>query len=258
MALTSCVSTNVVFFLEENNYFFVVYLKISIFARIYIHKSMKGFKIFSAIAAIISLMACSEIIGPQNPEQGECVHDWKGGECMECGERCSHNWVDGVCSICSKVCSHDWVDCVCTICGKEDHYNCEGGSLCVDCVVSIFVSTPWHLKSFCGAPVDADVYMKFNSDRSFLILQRSGSKGYTEYRGTYSLDEDNLIVSGVYSDGVNWACSYKLSINSDSELILESITENPEISVYEAAEMPGTATAQVKVCGVEVQDVRPL
>ena len=65
-------------------------------------------------------------------------------------------------------------------------------------------------------------------------------------------------MSGVYSDGVNWACSYKLSINSDSELILESITENPEISVYEAAEMPGTATAQVKVCGVEVQDVRPL
>ena len=207
---------------------------------------MKGFKIFSAIAAIISLIACSDITGPQYPqvpEQGECLHNWKDGVCNECGKTCTHNWVGNTCVICGKECNH----------------NLDENGICEGCGAPLkFMLNPWHLKSFCGAPVDVDLYMKFNSDGSFLILQRSGSKGYAEYRGTYSLDVENSILSGFYSDGVNWACSYRVSINSDNELVLESITENPEVSVYEAAEMPSTTTSQVKVCGIEVQDVRPL
>jgi hypothetical protein len=90
------------------------------------------------------------------------------------------------------------------------------------------------------------------------MLQRSASVGYTKYRGIYSVDKEQSVVSGVYSDGESWACDYRFAFNEEGALVLESLTENPEVSVFVASEMPNDPSSRTKACGVAVEDVRPL
>ena len=137
----------------------------------------------------------------------------------------------------SKICSHIWEEGYCSVCG-----------------ISQLVASPWRMMSFCGVDAEVDLYIKFNADDTFLMLQRSGSVGYTEYSGTYSIDNEQSILSGVYSDGESWACDHRFSFNEDNALVLESLTEGAEVSVYGTSEMPNIT----KTCGVVVECVRPL
>ena len=187
---------------------------------------MKGLKIFSVVATLFAFVACADITGPQNPPQGACSHEWQDGVCAECGKRCSHTW-DG---------------CVCTICGKDRH-NWVGDS-CTECGDSALVAYTWCIKSFCGSPVAADLYIKFNSNKTFTILQRTEMNGYSQYTGTYTLDKENSILSGVYSDGEAWGSSYKYSISEDINLTLKSVNNPLEVSVYVPAKMPEVASVQ--------------
>lgn len=140
----------------------------------------------------------------------------------------------------SKICSHIWEEGYCSVCG-----------------ISQLVASPWRMMSFCGVDAEVDLYIKFNADDTFLMLQRSGSVGYTEYSGTYSIDNEQSIMSGVYSDGKSWASSYRFSFNEDNALVLENTTDSAEVAVYVASEMPVTA-ADTKGCDAVVEDVRPL
>ncbi len=140
-----------------------------------------------------------------------------------------------------EVCSHNtW----------KDNY-------CADCGASELVRSPWHLKIFCGTPAEVNLYLKFYTNSKFVILQKSGSLDYTKYSGTYYIDKANSVVSGVYSDGKSWACDYRFSFTFEGELLLESVTDNPEISIYEPAEMPEDTIVKTKACGVDNQSVRP-
>ena len=143
-------------------------------------------------------------------------------------------------------------------CGQVDasHQHIWDNDTCVECGASLFVTYAWRIKSFNGNAVDADLYIKFDNGGTFLMMQRSGSMGYTEYRGTYTMDKENSILSGEYSDGESWVCDYNFSFNESHELVLESITETPEVSVYEASEMPNM-TEQTR-CGGGVELKRPL
>ena len=136
------------------------------------------------------------------------------------------------------------------------HYHTWEDGACVECGASLFVTYAWRIKSFNGNAVDVDLYIKFDADNTFLMMQRSGSMGYTEYRGTYTMDKENSILSGNYSDGESWVCDYNFSFNESHELVLESITETPEVSVYEASEMPNM-TEQTR-CGGDADLKRPL
>ena len=68
--------------------------------------------------------------------------------------------------------------------------------------------------------------------------------GYSQYTGTYTLDKENSILSGVYSDGEAWGSSSKYSISEDINLTLKSVNNPSEVSVYVPAKMPEVASAQ--------------
>lgn len=115
----------------------------------------------------------------------------------------------------------------------------------------------WHLKSFCGEEVDIDIYIDLKEDGNFAIYQRSESMSYTVFKGTYTLDEESSILTGVYEDGTPWANSYLYTLDSDAkELTLESIENLGEVSIYEQVELPITLLSQMS--RMKASDVKPL
>ena len=96
----------------------------------------------------------------------------------------------------------------------------------------------WHIRSYCGGAANADIYMQLNSDKTFLLYQRTNSATFVKYEGTYSLDEANSVISGKYSDGVQWANSYKYSINDYNELVFVNTNNETEVTLYEPTKMP--------------------
>jgi hypothetical protein len=115
----------------------------------------------------------------------------------------------------------------------------------------------WHIKSYCGAEAQVDLYMEFTANGTFVILQRTELSGYKKFVGTYSVDGVNSIISGKYSDGESWADSYKYSLDNEGNLLLQSVSNSSEISVYEVAEMPDvTAVGETRCEGVG--SVKPL
>jgi hypothetical protein len=100
-----------------------------------------------------------------------------------------------------------------------------------------------------------DKYMQLNSDKTFLLYQRSNSATFVKYSGTYSLDEANSIISGVYSDGVAWANDYRYSINEQGCLLLTNVNDATDVVTYEAAALPEAATTTSS--RATVNDVRP-
>ena len=104
-------------------------------------------------------------------------------------------------------------------------------------VVSCVVGS-WRLAQFCGADAEVDLYVDFSRDGKFTIYQRMGSPIYSKLVGTYSVNISEETISGVYGDGEAWADSYKFSLDSNGNLVLESVNNSGEVSVYEPAEMP--------------------
>ena len=191
---------------------------------------MKGFKIFSVIAALLALVGCWN-------EEDNCAHKWSDGVCVECG----------------KVCSHAWNGCICTICGKDKHDWVDGS--CAECGELTLTTYAWCIKSFCGSPVEADLYIKFTKTNTFTILQRTDMNGYRKYLGTYVFNKGTSILSGMYSDGEAWGCDYKYSIDEELNLTLESVSNPAEFSVYVPTEMPDVSLVQSLS---RAGDVKPL
>lgn len=118
-----------------------------------------------------------------------------------------------------------------------------------------FIVGSWHIKSFCGEAAEIDLYIKFDYMGCFTILQRSGDMAYVEYVGTYEIDNENSVISGEYSDGEKWANNYKFSLNSNSELVLESLSESGEVTTYESSGMPEVHISRVSA---QAKMVKPL
>lgn len=123
--------------------------------------------------------------------------------------------------------------------------------------VDVQLTRCWHLKSFCGEVADVDIYIDFGKTGKFKIYQRTEELNYTVFDGTYTTDEVNSLLSGVYSDGTKWATDYKYTVDAEAkELILESVNDPTEVSVYEPAMAPTTATTSTR--SASVNDVKPL
>lgn len=114
----------------------------------------------------------------------------------------------------------------------------------------------WRLQSIYDAEPEVDIYVRF-SNGDFILYQRSKDSSYLFFKGNYTKDEENSILSGVYSDGTPWASDYKYTLDEDARvLILESLDDSTEISVYQPATMP-----DLKVFGASraaEYDVKPL
>ena len=124
-------------------------------------------------------------------------------------------------------------------------------------VVSVELARCWHLVSFCGVEAEADIYINLGKDGKFAIYQRTEELEYTVFNGTYTANEEESLLSGVYSDGEAWASSYHYIVDKEAKtLTLESVERPSEVAVYELSEVPASATANTR--SASVNDVKPL
>ena len=79
-----------------------------------------------------------------------------------------------------------------------------------------------------------DVYLEFLEDGTFNIYQTLGKGRPRHYAGTYTLTED--ILNGKYSDGKNWAASYKASKDGGNLVLVN--TQGQEVDTYISATIP--------------------
>lgn len=115
----------------------------------------------------------------------------------------------------------------------------------------------WHLVSLYGADVDADIYINLGKDGKFAIYQRTEALEFTVFNGTYTNDEESAVISGVYDDGTKWLCDYNYVVDTEAKsLTLTSVETPSEVSVYEWATLPASATTKTR--SALVNDVKPL
>ena len=115
----------------------------------------------------------------------------------------------------------------------------------------------WHLVEFCGVDADVDIYIDFDKKGKFVIYQRTESLEFTVFNGTYTIDEEESIVSGVYNDGTPWLTSYNYVVDKENKMLTLTSVENPSaVAVYEESEVPASATTKTRCASVS--DVKPL
>ncbi len=96
----------------------------------------------------------------------------------------------------------------------------------------------WKLETFAGFQTDTNVYITFNADGSFILYQREDGINYTTFLGSYKFNKATSIISGVYTNGTEWAHEYKvLSLNAKS-LIWENCDNPAEVSEYSRSRAP--------------------
>lgn len=106
--------------------------------------------------------------------------------------------------------------------------------------------TEWH-STFL--PVDGDIYVSFNDNKTFELYQQIGEGAHRLYRGTWIL-EDNLL-SGKYNDGEEWAAAYTITIN-DKQLTMTSVNDAAEESVFAKEDIPEEV---VQTCEIIVKSL---
>lgn len=98
------------------------------------------------------------------------------------------------------------------------------------------IDNDWKLVSVNGVEPEFTVYL-WLFDGMFSIYQQVYSWDYVMYEGDYKVK--GSVLSGVYSDGTPWKCSYTGSVSEDGNtMTLVSKEENPVTCVYEACVIP--------------------
>ena len=73
----------------------------------------------------------------------------------------------------------------------------------------------WH---YAGTEngVEEDIWLELTEDGTFEMYQKIGSGPYWYSRGEYTVDLENHILTGVYSDRYPWKYSYKVDVDSQT------------------------------------------
>ena len=138
-----------------------------------------------------------------------------------------------------------------------DGFNINWGNGGTTEETKVELASCWHLVSMYGSKVDVDIHIDFGKDGNFTIYQRTEDLTYTVFRGTYSNDEENSVISGVYDDGTPWLNSYSYVVDEENKTLTLTSVENPsEVAVYEQSKVPASVT--VKSRCASVNDVKPL
>ena len=106
--------------------------------------------------------------------------------------------------------------------------------------------TEWH-STFL--PVDGDIYVSFNDNKTFELYQQIGEGAHRLYRGTWNLEEN--LLTGKYNDGEEWAAAYTITIN-DKQLIMTSVNDAAEESVFAKEDIPEEV---VQTCEIIVKSL---
>lgn len=87
----------------------------------------------------------------------------------------------------------------------------------------------WHCTS---TSTDAEIYVTFTPEKTFVLYQQIGEGAFRVYNGTYVLSAGTgegagYVLSGKYNDGTPWGTSYELKSEDGNRFTLtgEGITE---------------------------------
>lgn len=101
----------------------------------------------------------------------------------------------------------------------------------------------WHLTQWRGAEPSFDIYMSIGEDGLVALWQRLESREWELYYSTVVFD--GSIISGKYTDNVNWSASYYVAVDGDS-MTWTDTADASDISVYTRSELPdGIPTTEV-------------
>ncbi|MBO7199084.1 MAG: lipocalin family protein [Alistipes sp.] len=93
----------------------------------------------------------------------------------------------------------------------------------------------WSLVQWNEEAPEFHVYVAFAADGTFEMYQQVWSFDYELFKGEYTLSGD--VLTGVYEDGTNWACAYRVE-KVDDKLYMYSQEDISVTSVYEACTIP--------------------
>ena len=101
----------------------------------------------------------------------------------------------------------------------------------------------WVLTKWNGSDeLPFGVYMRLNEDNTFDLYQHTSNVLWVHYTGTYSLNGTTL--SGVYSDGENWAKSYTIMYSKQAEPKQIMLHNSNDEGVYTETTIPDAVIDQ--------------
>lgn len=101
----------------------------------------------------------------------------------------------------------------------------------------------WVLTKWNGSDeLPFGVYMRLNEDNTFDLYQHTSNVLWVHYTGTYSLNGTTL--SGVYSDGENWAKSYTIMYSKQAEPKQIMLHSSNDEGIYTETTIPDAVIDQ--------------
>lgn len=100
------------------------------------------------------------------------------------------------------------------------------------------IAGEWHLAAWCGMEyeeLDFDIYLDIDTAGSVTLWQRLAQHGWEKYLSTATLS--NGVISGVYSDGVEWGGEYNLAIDGDT-MTWTNTLDATDVSIYKRCDIP--------------------
>lgn len=111
----------------------------------------------------------------------------------------------------------------------------------------------WHCTS---TAIDAEIYVSFNAENTFVLYQQIGEGAFRVYNGTYELKAEGSqhTLVGAYNDGTPWGAEYVLNMSGADAMTLTAadITETyTRVPVGIPAEVTSSAVVVVKSENIE-------
>lgn len=97
------------------------------------------------------------------------------------------------------------------------------------------ISGSWKLTQWRGVEPTFEVYMLIDKNYNITTWQRITSREWERYQSEATIQDG--VISGVYSDSVEWRASYSITIDGDSMTWTDTI-DTTDISVYSRVELP--------------------
>ena len=97
------------------------------------------------------------------------------------------------------------------------------------------IAGDWQLTSWRGAAPSFDVYLSITEDGVVTIYQRMTSRLWETYYSTVEFEDG--IISGVYTDGVTWGASYAVSYAGET-MTWTDTKDSTDVSIYTRCTLP--------------------
>ncbi len=96
------------------------------------------------------------------------------------------------------------------------------------------IAGEWHCSP---SNIEADIHVNFLADGTFELYQQITEGAHRLYRGTWTVDEAEMLISGKYNDGESWGSGYRIALSEDLNSM--TLTDSASIEyVYSRQEIP--------------------